>query len=613
MSGVEILGIVASVAQVADLGARLSVKLFTFSRTVKSAQQRIQSVSEEVAVTSTVLKQLGDELRKDAQGQLYSAEARTTTEDIVIGCRETFTKIELLISTNGQAANSSTSIADWKKRLKFTFLEPRIDGIRGELEKYKSSLLLMLNVLILAGLSRIPCPAQRAESVAARLAFSDAAGLLRDPAQEQSLETPEIGTDMDPASSSESTKELDQYTSTKLPSEAAQASSPSQSPGLQKDNPVSHISAMSIHGPSRKHSTLTQNHPLRQLTDDKAEVRSPIRERLSDEHSTDTIKTSKSSRELVHSLYGRDLQQHAALVSKLVAEISSKAHMDIDLGIRDRMEKRILTQHLEEWDDLRRRVGNDLLLPFLKTHQKLDNYWRRMDFERRVGLPDKVVIEDAWRESPLGVKRFRTERSIEDPSEVSVARDEESIHLMLRNTTYLDDDEAAEFDMRDDLHQHEVKEEETPLTADPSRPAYIRVHQDYLLPEVLEAHRLPWEWDKNDEKFIIIKTYIDRDLQNKLFEHTRRWKENKLVTVPVVKGIGAATTLRPDTDFDWQKDKVDRIYLLRKKSKDSDERDPLDTQSLDDLLKRFTNLSEQERNTLPSYPEEEARRSWMFT
>jgi hypothetical protein len=55
------------------------------------------------------------------------------------------------------------------------------------------------------------------------------------------------------------------------------------------------------------------------------------------------------------------------------------------------------------------------------------------------------------------------------------------------------------------------------------------------------------------------------------------------------------------------------MYVARKKREGLDDSE---SDGLDDLLRRFTNLSEEERKSLPSYPAEEHSsrgRSWMFT
>lgn len=151
MSGIEILGVAASVIQIADLGARLSVKLFTFSRKIKSADKSIDSISQEIAATGAVLKQLGNELSKDENVELCSKEALATTKGLVDRCMDVFN--DLNSSLDGHFSSNSI-VAGWKQRLKFPFLEDQIQLLRANLERLKSSLLVMLNVLIFAAQAR---------------------------------------------------------------------------------------------------------------------------------------------------------------------------------------------------------------------------------------------------------------------------------------------------------------------------------------------------------------------------------------------------------------------------------------------------------------------------
>lgn len=148
MSGVEILGIAASVLQIAELGGRLSVKLFTFGRKIKNADKNIDSISQEIAATGAVLQQLGNTLEKDDQRKLCSDEAVTTARDLVAECHKVFSELE--DSLDGRSS-SSKLVSIWKNRLKYPFLEPQIDLLRSNLERLKSSLLVMLNILVLAG------------------------------------------------------------------------------------------------------------------------------------------------------------------------------------------------------------------------------------------------------------------------------------------------------------------------------------------------------------------------------------------------------------------------------------------------------------------------------
>jgi hypothetical protein len=148
MSGIEILGIATSVLQIADLGGKLSVKLFVFSRKIKNADKSIDSISQDIAATGAVLQQLGNELTKDEYLRLCSDEAVSTTRDLVNDCNKIF--LELDDALDG-GLSGNTVVLGWKQRLKYPFLEAQIELLRSNLERLKSSLVVMLNVLIFAG------------------------------------------------------------------------------------------------------------------------------------------------------------------------------------------------------------------------------------------------------------------------------------------------------------------------------------------------------------------------------------------------------------------------------------------------------------------------------
>jgi Fungal N-terminal domain of STAND proteins len=147
MSGIEIISIAASVLQLADLGGRLSVKLFTFSRKIKNADKSIASISAEIAQTGSILQQLGNELQKDDQLRLCSAEAVATAKALVEECYKVFDELNESLESKSP---KNKVVAAWKQRLKFPLIEPQVDLLRTNLERLKSSLLVMLNVLIFA-------------------------------------------------------------------------------------------------------------------------------------------------------------------------------------------------------------------------------------------------------------------------------------------------------------------------------------------------------------------------------------------------------------------------------------------------------------------------------
>lgn len=146
MSGLEIIGIAASVIQLADLGARLSVQLIGFSRKVKEAHKNIEAISQEIAVTGAVLQELGAELKKDENKSSCSRQALETAEQLIVACKEIFQEIEENIELKGPATTTSL----FKQRLKYPFFESKLTLLRTKLESLKSSLLVILNVLVFA-------------------------------------------------------------------------------------------------------------------------------------------------------------------------------------------------------------------------------------------------------------------------------------------------------------------------------------------------------------------------------------------------------------------------------------------------------------------------------
>jgi len=84
-----------------------------------------------------------------------------------------------------------------------------------------------------------------------------------------------------------------------------------------------------------------------------------------------------------------------------------------------------------------------------------------------------------------------------------------------------------------------------------SKPTYIKVNKKYLETATLEYYELPWEYDSHDSNFLIIKQWLHEDDQEKLFEHTRQLREQKLITY-------TTTEVRKEHD---------KLMLVRKKDK----------------------------------------------
>ncbi|KAJ5542563.1 hypothetical protein N7535_004985 [Penicillium sp. DV-2018c] len=148
MSGLEVFGVAASVIQVADFGAKLSVQLFAFYRQVKTANETIQLLANEVALVSAILRELGESLKEEESAKLCSDEAFTTLKRLLDESRDVLTQIERVVSANDLSGKSRMHQVAGKVRL--ALIEPSLNPLKTNLERLKSTMLLLLNVIMFA-------------------------------------------------------------------------------------------------------------------------------------------------------------------------------------------------------------------------------------------------------------------------------------------------------------------------------------------------------------------------------------------------------------------------------------------------------------------------------
>ncbi|KAI9925500.1 hypothetical protein ASPWEDRAFT_41601 [Aspergillus wentii DTO 134E9] len=150
MSGLEAIGIAASIIQVAELGSKLAVKLCTFYHQIKQSNVTIQSLSTDVSLTCSILQQLGHNLHQDADTKLYSANAVATAQQVLDECKNVFDKIDHTVQDQ-KDGKSKNPVVRATRKFGLALMERELDMLRGNLERLKSTVLLMLNVIIYAG------------------------------------------------------------------------------------------------------------------------------------------------------------------------------------------------------------------------------------------------------------------------------------------------------------------------------------------------------------------------------------------------------------------------------------------------------------------------------
>ena len=149
------LGIVASIIQIADVGLRLSLRLYSFGETAASADKAIVSISKDVSLTSSVLQELGEHLKKDRDAPICSENAIKTAEEIGRECLHVFQELDGALEKGLKrlgvgGREKSRWISTVKERLRWPLLQPKMELLRTNLDRLRVTLLLMLNVMIYA-------------------------------------------------------------------------------------------------------------------------------------------------------------------------------------------------------------------------------------------------------------------------------------------------------------------------------------------------------------------------------------------------------------------------------------------------------------------------------
>ena len=154
------LAAAASIIQIADVGFRLGVKLFAFAETVANADKAIIFTSKDVSLTSSVLKEVGEVLKKDQAFRTYSSEAIQTAAAVVEECSEVFKEMEQILvekvpNIHSEHGGRLSRVTTTLERFKWSYWQPRLQLLRSNLDILRSTLLVMLNVITYQRLIRL--------------------------------------------------------------------------------------------------------------------------------------------------------------------------------------------------------------------------------------------------------------------------------------------------------------------------------------------------------------------------------------------------------------------------------------------------------------------------
>ena len=150
---VAALGIVGLVAQLAQYGQQLSVKLITFTQVVSNADAILKDVSSDISMTSLILGDLQRHLANDEEGRLMSENSVKSAETTVQECMTVFRELDEMLTKSMKNLEGGKGARAWEK-LKWSFVDGQMKLLKSNLDRLKAELTLMLNVLIYASTVR---------------------------------------------------------------------------------------------------------------------------------------------------------------------------------------------------------------------------------------------------------------------------------------------------------------------------------------------------------------------------------------------------------------------------------------------------------------------------
>lgn len=141
----ELFGTAAGIIQVAEVGFNLATTLYKYASTVKGAERDIKRIARDVKLTSKVLERTHEQLKADQQAQLCTNDALVDLEDVLEGCREAFKEVDDSLNKSMKPPSGKLGMSLTEK-LKWPLKQDKLEVLRANLEKLKTTLLLMLSV-----------------------------------------------------------------------------------------------------------------------------------------------------------------------------------------------------------------------------------------------------------------------------------------------------------------------------------------------------------------------------------------------------------------------------------------------------------------------------------
>ena len=135
------VGIAASILGIASFGVRLTLTLYDFGATASAARAQTDRVARNVTHYSNLLELLGERLEDDKH--VHSEAALDFIEELSEDSWDLFKSIKKLLPSREHGQDQISLI----EKAKWNFKKPRVDALMVEVERLKTSVNLLVQIL----------------------------------------------------------------------------------------------------------------------------------------------------------------------------------------------------------------------------------------------------------------------------------------------------------------------------------------------------------------------------------------------------------------------------------------------------------------------------------
>ncbi|KAE9981415.1 hypothetical protein EG327_006223 [Venturia inaequalis] len=467
MSGLEVLGAAASLIQIADAG----LKLYNYIDSIASANKRITRVAKNLETTCNVVKEIGEVFQRQETARLVSKSAVKMAQDAAEECNSMFGELREAVGKSGG------------NRFGFPFREGRLEVLSLQLEKLKSSLLLLMALLIHARV----------------LVDGD---LGRESEERKEIRRLIVARDADLIRFEELRRSHDLLIANLLPSTSVPVA------------PLSNTFVVNTSGP-----TAPGQPGIRSPNDDDASELVPFGQRRSDTVDTLDI-TIRQVSELLERLKAiKDAIDDTAAFSR-AKKTAGIVYQDLRTPLDDLLLSGEFTPP-EHGSSLEGSLDADSVTRTLSSEAKFNAKEEirksRQQKEKAEQMEGKAVstevrshgAQDSKKNSLLGMRR-----SLENATETTRHQERENRAMaeqLSRIETHLDTV----------LDRKRVALENAPDRTTSTPHVYTKIHTSHLDIRTLQRFKLPFEIDPIDALYLLVLEEMDREETDALFEHTR--------------------------------------------------------------------------------------------